>query len=156
MNAAGGPIEPATRADLEDTVTKMFVYADRRDWAGLRDLFADQVELDWTSLSGGEPATLTPDQIVAGWTATLGGLQATQHLIGNFLVESMAGDEATASCYGQATHFLPDAVGSSLWTLGADYRFTLVRTGSTWKIAAVTMTAVWGDGNQQLMTKAQE
>jgi hypothetical protein len=133
----------------------MFVCTDRRDWAGVRAVLADEVYLDYTSLNGGEPVTLPADDLVAAWAAALGGLTSTQHLLGNFLVESLAGDEATVTCYGQATHFLPQQTGASLWTLGAEYVVVLRRTGDKWRITRLTMTVTWGDGNPQLLDRAR-
>lgn len=49
--------------------------------------------LDYTSLNGGEPVTLTPAQIIDGWQAVLGAYEATQHLFGNHLV-TIVGDTA--------------------------------------------------------------
>ena len=46
------------KIELHDLVTRMFVYTDRRRWDELRDVFADEVTLDWTALFGGEPATV--------------------------------------------------------------------------------------------------
>ncbi|HEY1369412.1 MAG TPA: nuclear transport factor 2 family protein [Gaiellaceae bacterium] len=140
---------------LQAVVTRMFVCTDRRDWQGVRAVLADEVYLDYTSLNGGEPAMLPADDLVAAWAGALGGLTSTQHLLGNFLVESLAGDEATVTCYGQATHSLPQQSGASLWTLGAYYVVGLRRTGEDWRIARLTMTVAWGDGNPQLLDRAQ-
>jgi SnoaL-like domain len=155
MSTHRASIDATARLELQETVTKMFVAADRRDWSALREVLAAEVYLDYASLNGGEPVTIAADDVVAGWTDALSGLTATQHLIDNILVESAEEDEATVTCYAQATHFLPDSFGSSLWTLGAHYLFVLRYTQQGWRIAAVTLTTVWGDGNQQLMTKAQ-
>ncbi|WP_228835744.1 nuclear transport factor 2 family protein [Nocardia abscessus] len=137
------------RLDVIDTCTRMAWHADHREWDQLADVFTDQVRLDYTSLSGGEPVMLTPAQIVAAWQDTLGGFDATQHLITNHLV-TIDGDSAVCTASFQATHRKSDALGASLWTLGGTYRFDLVRSGDEWRIGGVVMTAVWGDGNRGL------
>jgi hypothetical protein len=114
-------------------------------------LLAEKVTLDYTSLFGGEPTTSTPERIIADWRAGLGHLQATQHMIGNQIAE-VYGDEAVLTAHFQATHLLPNAHGGPTWTLGGRYRFDLTRSTSGWRIAGVVMTAVWADGNQQIMT----
>jgi hypothetical protein len=43
----------------------MFVYADGRDWEGLRGVLADEVYLDYTSLSGCGLTTIPADEVVA-------------------------------------------------------------------------------------------
>ncbi|MYQ79774.1 MULTISPECIES: nuclear transport factor 2 family protein [unclassified Streptomyces] len=143
----------ASRYAVAETCTRMAVHADRREWEQLRTLFADKVVLDYTSLNGGEPVSLTPQEITDAWRATLSGYDATQHLIANQLV-TVEGDRAVCTASFQATHRLAAAHGASLWTLGGDYRWELVRNGDRWLIDTVVMTATWGDGNQALPVRA--
>ncbi|WP_218004148.1 nuclear transport factor 2 family protein [Nocardia araoensis] len=138
------------RLDIIDTCTRMAWHADHREWGELTDVFADEVRLDYTSLGGGEPVTLTPAQIVAAWQETLGGLDATQHLLTNHLV-TIDRERAVCTASFQATHRRSDVLGASLWTLGGTYRFDLVRRESGWRISGVVMTAVWGGGNRALL-----
>ena len=141
------------RTAIVDVTTRMAWLADRRDWDALAGVFAEQVQLDYTSLTGGEPATLAAADIVAGWRRGLGGLDATQHLVSNHLVD-IEGDRAVATAQFQATHVLANPHGDPVWTLGGRYRFGLVRGGDGWRIDAVTMTVTWATGNQQVMTLA--
>ncbi len=141
------------RLDITDTCTRMAWLADRRDWTALLDVFDDDVELDYTSLTGGEPARLARQQVVDSWAAGLGGLTATQHLVANHLV-TVTGDQAECTAAFQATHLLPNAHGGPTWTLGGHYRYALHRRPDGWRITQVTMTADWATGNQQLMTLA--
>lgn len=138
------------RLDVIDTCTRMVWHTDHREWDQLAAVFHDSVRLDYTSLNGGEPVTMTPAQIVAAWRETLGGFDATQHLLGNHLV-TVDGDSAVCTASFQATHRSSDAFGASLWTLGGSYRFDLARIGAAWKISGVVMTASWGDGNRGLL-----
>jgi hypothetical protein len=138
------------RWDVIDTCTRMAWYADQREWERLHDVFADRVRLDYTSLNGGEPVTLTPAQIVDAWKNVLGGFAATQHLLGNHLVD-IDDDSAVCTAAFQATHRKAEPYGDSLWTLGGTYRFELARVDRRWRITGVVMTATWGDGNRGLM-----
>lgn len=158
MNATPTASAPGGAPDWIEIVqatTRMAWLADRRDWAALTAVFADEVDVDYTSLAGGEPARLAATQLVAGWRAGLGGLDATQHLIGNHLVD-VHGDRATVTAQFQATHVFANPHGDHSWTLGGHYRFGLVVQGGRWRIDAVTMTATWAAGNQQIMTLAAE
>jgi len=141
--------------DIVEVTTAMASLADRRDWDHLVTVFAERVELDYTSLTGGEPAQLAPADIVAGWRAGLGGLDATQHLVSNHQVD-LDGDHAVATAQFQATHVLANPYGGPVWTLGGHYRFGLLRSERGWRIDAVTMTATWATGNQQIMTLAAQ
>lgn len=141
------------RTAIVDVTTRMAWLADRRDWDALVGVFAEQVQLDYTSLTGGKPAKLAPADIVAGWRRGLDGLDATQHLISNHLVD-IDGDRAVATAQFQATHVLANPHGDPVWTLGGHYRFGLARGGDGWRIDALTMTVTWATGNQQIMTLA--
>jgi hypothetical protein len=138
---------------VAETCVRMAVHADRREWQKLRAIFADKVLLDYTSLTGGEPAQLTPQEIIDSWAGVLGGYDATQHLIANQLVD-IDGDRAVCTASFQATHRLATALGAPVWTLGGNYRWELARTGRRWLIDTVVMTATWGDGNQALPAQA--
>ena len=59
----------------------MGLLADARDWQPLRELFEDQVDVDYASLWGGEPETVTSPELVGGWRELLDRLHTTQHLI---------------------------------------------------------------------------
>jgi hypothetical protein len=115
------------RFDIVDTTVRMAWHADRREWDALSDVFAPQVRLDYTSLTGGEAATVERGDLIGSWRNALGGLSATQHLVGNHLVTP---------------------------TLGGHYRFELSRASEGWRITDLTMTADWAAGNQQIMTLA--
>ncbi|MEO1063503.1 MAG: nuclear transport factor 2 family protein [Actinomycetota bacterium] len=143
------------RLDLLDTVRRLFRSTDRRTWDALHDVFADEVRLDYTSLAGGEPATLAPADIIAGWRAALSGLDATQHLVSNEVIDG-EGDEATVTAEFIATHLFENRFGEPLWTLGGRYDIGLVRTADGWRIDSLTMTAVWASGNRDIMALAQE
>ena len=140
-----------------DTTTRVAWYADQRRWDDIPGLFAEKVILDYTSLTGGEPATVTPAEIAGSWKTSLENLDATQHLVSNYLVElDEDGTRAIATAQFFATHLLANHQGGPTWTLGGHYRWTLHRVDHTWKIDSMTMTATWASGNQQIMTLAAE
>ncbi|MEV1120984.1 nuclear transport factor 2 family protein [Actinosynnema sp. NPDC049800] len=143
------------RFEIVDATTRMAWFADRRDWDALLTVFADEVDLDYTSLTGGEPARLAAADVVAGWRAGLGGLDATQHLVSNHLVD-VDGDRAVVTAQFQAVHVLANPHGDPTWTLGGHYRFGLVRADGGWRIDAITMTTTWATGNQHIMTLAAQ
>ena len=79
-----------------EVTTRVAWYADQRRWDEIPNLFAARVLLDYTRLTGGEPTTVEPSQIVQSWRASLGGLDATQHMVTNRLVD-LSEDEARAA-----------------------------------------------------------
>lgn len=145
----------ADRLAVTDATVRMLWHADRREWDRVRDVLADQVTLDYTSLNGGEPVTITSGQVIEAWSGLLGSFDATQHLASNHLV-SIHDDTATCTASFQATHLLANSYGDPVWTLGGHYHFDLTRTGNGWRITSVTMTADWATGNQQIMNLAAQ
>lgn len=104
------------RADVIDTATRLMWYLDTRDWATFPMVFADEVTLDYSSIWGGEPSTVSRAQIHADWSTLLGRFDATQHLLGNHLV-TVDGDHAVLTAVFQATHILTNPFGSPRWTM---------------------------------------
>ncbi|MFD5178252.1 nuclear transport factor 2 family protein [Nocardia sp. NPDC058379] len=140
---------------VTEVCTRMAWHTDHREWDVLATLFAGEVRLDYTSLNGGQPSTLSPEQIVEGWSQVLGGFDSTHHLLGHPVV-SLVDDTAVCTAPFQATHRLVTGYGDSLWTLGGTYRFDLRRIGDHWQITGVTMHARWGDGNERLLEHAAD
>ncbi len=139
------------RLDVIEVCTRMCWHTDKREWDQLRTaVFADKVQVDYTSLNGGEPVELAVDELIGAWRGLLSGLTSTQHLLTNHLVD-LHGDTAVATADFQATHRRPNALGGPHWTLGGHYRFTLHRTRSGWRIDGLTMTTDWAEGNRQIM-----
>lgn len=138
------------RDEIVELTAKLGLFVDARDWEGARRLFLDPVEVDYTSLDGGEPQTIDPAGLVAAWEQGLGGLQATHHLIANHVVE-LDGDEATCAAAVHATHVRPNRLGGPVWTLGGRYDFRFRRTPDGWRITAMKLTVAWATGNRRIM-----
>ena len=143
------------RQAISDVVIRYATGIDMRDWEAYRSCFTDQLEVDFTSFSGGEPRTLTGDEWVAGVRAGLSGFAATQHISTNHVI-TLDGDEATCVSYMQAQHYLPNEKGDNALTLGGYYTNTLVRTGDGWRIRRCRLTVTWTTGNRHIFELARE
>ncbi|MET9547255.1 nuclear transport factor 2 family protein [Streptomyces sp. NPDC006627] len=141
------------RAAIVETCTRSAWSTDRRDWSAFREVFADEVDLDYTSLNGGEPLHLPRQSIVDGWRTVLSGLDATQHLVGNHLV-TVDGDTAECTASVLATHILANDRGEPIWTVGGHYRYRLARTHEGWRISGLRLTVDWTSGNRDIMLLA--
>lgn len=141
---------------ITNVITALFVGTDEHDWPRVHAAFAPHVLLDYTSMAGGEPARLTPDQVIHAWQGVLPGFEHTHHQLGNFDVHLVSPTEATAFCYGTATHYLPQATGGNLWTVVGTYRFHLVCSGADWQVDQLTFTLKYQDGNLALPQRATE
>ncbi|WP_438445078.1 nuclear transport factor 2 family protein [Gorillibacterium sp. sgz5001074] len=138
------------KLSIMETVSRFALHADNREWEELQRLFTEDVQLDYTSLTGGEPATIPAKVLMDSWRTALTPLK-TQHLISNHVIDFENEQQATCHAYFQAQHELPNPFGGSQWTLGGKYRFRLVKQEAHWIIAELTMTAVWAAGNQNIM-----
>jgi hypothetical protein len=139
------PVEE-DRWKVIEAVTRLFVATDNRDWSSVRDCFDDSVLFDMSSLSGREPAWVTPESITGGWEEGLKGLKAIHHQIGNLLV--WVGEEtADLFCYGIAIHYLPHPSGRNTRTFVGSYDIHLARKGGEWKIDGFAYHSKFVEGN---------
>ncbi|MCL6274479.1 nuclear transport factor 2 family protein [Muricauda sp. 2012CJ35-5] len=135
-------------------VSKLFVATDQKDWSTVEVLFAEKVNLDYSSMTGNPSAELTPSQITAGWKTVLPGFTFTHHQTGNYLSE-VKDYKAHVFVYGTATHYLDDEEGS-IWTVVGTYDFKLIKVNGVWRISAMTFNYKYQDGNTKLVQKAVE
>ncbi|NEQ25347.1 MAG: nuclear transport factor 2 family protein, partial [Microcoleus sp. SIO2G3] len=96
--------ETTDRLAIIETVNKIAILSDRRDWEAVKNCFTEQVEFDYTSLNGGEPATVAAATQVKQWADFFTSrFKNTQHLIGSHAV-TLNGDTASAIAHFQAHH----------------------------------------------------
>jgi hypothetical protein len=132
-----------------NTVNRLFVHTDGRDWQEVKDCFAAEVLFDMTSVVGGEPIALTPEDIVGSWNDGLQHLEAIHHQVGNYLVDVL-GKEATVFCYGIASHYLPNDTGENTRAFVGSYDFHLVKDTDAWRIDQFRFNLKYIDGNPNL------
>ncbi len=137
------------REQVIETVNRLFIFTDNRDWPRVKELLTHRVLFDMTSLAGGQPATITSQEIVDGWDQGLKCLKAIHHQAGNFLV-TVDGDGATVFCYGVAWHYLPNKTGRDIRTFVGSYDIHLVKQDNEWKIDRFKYNLKFIEGNKEL------
>jgi len=137
------------RTRIVETINRLFIGTDKRDWALVKSCFAPRVLFDMSSMGAGEPKHLNPDDIVAAWDAGLKPLKAIHHQAGNYLVD-IDGSNAQAFCYGIASHYLPNKTNRNTRTFVGSYEFELVKDGDSWRIATFRFNLKYIDGNPDL------
>ncbi|MBY5454610.1 nuclear transport factor 2 family protein [Rhizobium leguminosarum] len=152
VSARAGNVDIAVEDRLEiiTVITDIAAGADRHQWSRVRNAFADEVTLDYTSLWGGKPSTLSGDEVVTSWSSFLPGFDRTLHLVTNHTIVESKGDRAVAEADFQATH----RIGDAMWVLMGHYRYELSRTGNAWKVTALTMTHTHETGDRRLVELA--
>ena len=139
----------AARLAVEDTVVRMFVATDERDWPTLESCFTDPFTLDMTSMAGGKPATVTPRQVATTWAQAFEPLDHVHHQVGNFRT-SVTSSQAIVRCYGVAFHHRNKASGIKTRLFVGTYELLLIPSVHTWLISQLAITLKFVDGNLSL------
>jgi SnoaL-like domain len=147
---------PATKAvqglmdelELQRIPTEVEIAVDRKDWSKARSYFAEMVRVDFTSLVGGEPATIPSDGLMQGWSGNLKGNKESLHMRSHALV-AVNGDWATVYSNGYAYNRMPGAPDGSgdLWEVWGTYVHELNRTAQGWKIVGFTFRKTYERGS---------
>ena len=140
-----------TRGAVEDTVVRMFVATDERDWQTLERCLSDPFTLDMTSVLGGAPVDMTPHEVAEAWAASFGALDHVHHQIGNLRTE-IDGARAVVRCYGVAFHHREAAAGGKTRTFVGTYEITLREVAGAWRIERLVFALKFIDGNLALET----
>jgi hypothetical protein len=106
-------------AEIIEFVDSIFDTVDAKDWDAAEKLFDPTVTADFTSLSGGEPATITNVQLVVGWRQGLHSRKKSFHLVGHHRIH-VDGDTAIVAVKGYAYNVLDDGHGG-MWEVWGAY-----------------------------------
>ncbi len=127
----------ADRLAIQDVMTRYATGVDTRDLDLLASCFAADVVASGFAAAG---PVVGRDAWLAFVAKALGRFGRTQHLIGNQVVD-LRGDEATMTCYVQATHELaPDR--TQLMTLWGAYEDEFRRMDGHWRIVAHRLESI--------------
>lgn len=154
-NLAGDPITADTLVDQAEMVRiadAIDAGVDAKDWDLTRSFLTDEITVDFTSLVGGESATIPADALIAGWSGNLTAEKTSFHLRGNHRVTFDGPDAATMVSHGYAWNrmesgALPENGGEALWEVWGTYEHGFARTEDGWKVNAMTFTATAERGN---------
>ncbi|SFC24718.1 hypothetical protein SAMN05421780_1048 [Flexibacter flexilis DSM 6793] len=120
------------------SILDIFEGADERNWQKASNAMANKVLLDYTSMTGGEPALLTPQEITAAWANFLPGFDKTHHQLSNFQQQAN-----TVTFDGKADHYINDSV----WTVIGNY---YAETEADGKVSLLRFNFKTQSGNTEL------
>lgn len=143
--------ETAQIAEIETTLDLLASLVDRKDYDALARILHDEIRLDYTSLWGEQPTTLSRDDVLASWSGLLPGFDATRHVFGNYSV-AINGRSAVVTGAGVATHWLD----KQTWIVGGQYRWSLTYDGDEWRIDGITFDVLTETGDRNLTKLAAE
>lgn len=133
------------RQDIADLCSRYTFALDTRDW----DLLASCFVSSPVFVHPGGRLQGFPE-ILARTSAALTPLTATQHLLGNVVVQ-VDDDTAASTCYFQAQHVRSGTIGGDTYVIAGSYRDLLVRTAEGWRIAERVQTYMWREGNRRVV-----
>ncbi|MEM9971573.1 MAG: nuclear transport factor 2 family protein [Pseudomonadota bacterium] len=154
-DVSGDPVTLETlldRAEMIRVADAIDAAVDAKDWTAARAHFTDEITVDFTSLIGGEPATIPADALIAGWSANLTEEKTSFHLRGNHRISFDGPDAAQMQSHGYAWNrmergALPENGGEALWEVWGTYEHGFVRTEAGWQVDAMSFVATAERGN---------
>ena len=118
---------------------------DRRDWAGLADVFTEDVEIDWV-----EWQQRGLDAATTSIRSYLDGCGPSQHLLGNYRIE-LAGDHATSRHYCRVMHMGKGLQAGKTYESWIEYADELIRTNEGWRSRRRVCRAMMEQGDRAVL-----
>jgi len=137
------------REQIAEVVNKLFIYTDFKQWDRLQsEVFTEQILFDMSSI-GQEVKTTTAKEVCELWQKGFEGLDAINHLSGNYLV-TVSGEAADVFAYATATHFKSSATQGKTREFVGSYNLHLIRTQRGWRIDVFKYNLKYMNGNLEL------
>jgi len=150
-----------TEQQIADQLAVRFVVdeidntCDAKDWEKCRSFFTDEVEVDFTSLAGGEPAKISADDLIEAWKTNLFAEKKTFHQRGNHRFE-IEDDAATVFSKAYAFNLLESGEVAGLWEVWGNYTHKLVRGAEGWKCSGMKLEVIHQRGDERVRTYQPE
>jgi ketosteroid isomerase-like protein len=140
----------ADRQAIADLCARYCYALDRNDWPAVAACFTD--EPVFTHPGGRVDGAVG---IVERARGALEQLDASQHLLGNVLVDLDPHDPDAATCisYFQAQHVRAAAPGGDTYLIAGSYTDRLTRTAAGWRIAHRDQVYLWRSGNRAVVQR---
>ncbi|MFM2400198.1 MAG: hypothetical protein RL341_2355 [Pseudomonadota bacterium] len=113
--------------------------------------FAPKVVIDYTSLWGGQPNTMTPAELMAAWRGIVPGFDATWHELGPVKAQ-VSGSTAKATAMVDGRHW----IGAQLWRPVGHYNWDLEKQNGQWKVTRMQFNMTQEIGDRAVATQAME
>lgn len=139
----------ADEMEIRRIVDEIDNAVDAKDWVRARTFFADKVEVDFTSLTGGKPAQVTADELVGAWRTNLYSDKKSFHLRTNHRIE-IEGKKAKVFSKGYAFNSLAKGAIKGLWEVWGNYAHTLEKTANGWKVSGMILTVAHTRGDDRI------
>ena len=138
-------------AAIKTIIESVAVFADTENFEALEQLYMPEIEVDYTSLTGGEIELKSPQDLMTQWASVLPGFERTRHTISNIKV-SIHGQTAVATADVVADHWVDDL----FWQVTGAYRYKLVKHEGRWLINAHQLSFKEESGTRDVFRLATE
>jgi len=140
----------SVRDEIVEVINKLFVYTDMQEWEKLQnEVFSNDVMFDMSSLGGPKEETSSKD-ICKMWKKGFAGLDAINHLAGNYLVH-IQDNTASVFAYATATHYKASAAKGATREFVGTYNINLLKHGIGWRIYEFKYDLKYKTGNIDLV-----
>lgn len=156
MLGEGSWLDVADHVAIAEVMARFAHAIDRCDWVAYRSVFADEIELDYSSWNPGSVGRWAADDWVARAGRLFPGLTGTQHALSNLLVEP--GEQpglARVRASVRADHALTVDGATRVFTLFGYYDDRCTRTMDGWRIAVKRLVVEWATGDPAVMDEAR-
>jgi len=133
--------------DIIRTIEGIAISLDEKDWETVGTFFAEEIFVDFTSLSGGTPGNMASADLVSGWRTVLYDEKRSHHMYTNHRI-TVDDDTAEVFSKGYAFNLLSSQFGDDLWEVWGDYVHTLERTPDGWQVTGMTFRMKYARGNE--------
>ena len=155
-------VTPEERAAIIDIYNAYAEGLDSKNWAMVRQCFADEVYIDYgaTSAATGSPdEPRKADDWIPVLQSVINGFDFTQHTITNHRF-SRDGERIVCRAYMTADHVIlanpafTQATADEVATVVGEYTNTCEHTADGWKIVSSRLDMAWSRGNAELFVDA--
>lgn len=145
----------ADEAAIRRVVDEIDNACDAKNWKKCRSYFMDEVEVDFTSLSGGEAAKINADKLIEAWKRNLFEDKKTFHTRSNHRIK-IDGERAEVFSKGYAFNLIETGENAGFWEVWGNYTHTLEKTGNGWKCSAMKLEVIHRRGDEKVRTFVPE
>jgi hypothetical protein len=145
----------ADQIKIRRVVDEIDNQCDLKNWEKCRSFFTDEIEVNFTSLNGGEPGKMKADNLIGDWRTNLFEAKKTCHLRSNHSIK-IDGDSAEVFSKAYAFNLLETGEVKGLWEVWGNYTHNLTRTKNGWKVSMVTLEVIYQRGDEKVRTYLPE
>jgi|SRR5882757_3970903 len=141
--------------DIQQIVDGIDNAVDAKDWRLARSYFTEEIDVDFTSLAGGQPGRMPADQLIDAWRSNLFTAKRTFHLRGNHQI-TVTGDSGVVYSKAYAFNRVDRAHGDPLWEVWGSYVHHVERGPDGWLCTSMSFTVSHARGNDAVRAAAGE